>query len=673
MDVAERIAALRARIEELNRAYYVRSELLASDAEYDALFRELVALEDAHPELDSPTSPTKKVGAPPLEAFRSVTHGAPMLSLANAFDEADIRDFDLRVRRFLGDEDARVRYTIEPKIDGVGLSLTYEDGVLVLAATRGDSETGEDVTANARTIRSVPLALGGEEPPPARVEIRGEVFAEKARFAAFNEGIAEAADRYANPRNFASGSLRQLDSGITAQRPLDAIFYALGLAEGVDVGSQADLVARFESWGLRTAGPHFRVCETIDEVVKEHARLEAARDELPFEIDGTVIKVDDFELRRVLGFRTRNPRWAVAVKFKAREASTRLLDVEISVGRTGALTPVAKLEPVGIGGVTVSSASLHNYDEIARLDVRIGDRVLVERAGDVIPKVTQVLLGERDGAETPIVAPTACPVCGTPAQRDEEEVVLRCPNVVCPARVKGAIKHFASKGALDVEGLGDKLVDQLVDRELVRSPADLFRLGKDDLVPLERMGERSAEKLVAALEKARHTTLPRLLFGLGIRHVGERVAEIVAGRIEKPLDLLELTAEDLEAVHEIGEKAAAAIVAWGAEPDNAALLRDLDAAGLEARPEVRAGAGPLDGATFVITGTLPNLSRKDAQNLIKKHGGKPVGAISRATDYLVAGEKPGSKLKKAEDYGIKVLDEAALLELLGEPDPPSPS
>ncbi len=666
MKARDRIEKLRRRIEELNHAYHVLDEPRASDAEYDALFRELQELEAAHPELDSENSPTRRVGAAPLEAFVAVEHREPMLSLANALDDDDIRDFDARTRKFLGSDDPIV-YTLEPKVDGIGISLTYEKGRLVLAATRGDGTTGEDVTANARTIRCIPLELGGPRADlPALIEIRGEVFTPVAAFKAFNDRRSEEEGRYANPRNFTGGSLRQLDSRITAQRPLEALFYSVGHVEGLAIESQSAMLDFFRAWGLPVADPYVRSSADIEEIVRRHHELEDGRDEVPYEIDGTVIKVDEVELRRVLGSRSRTPRWAVACKFKSREASTRLLDVEISVGRTGALTPVAVLEPVALGGVTVSSASLHNMDEIERLGVKIGDRVLVERAGDVIPKVVKVLVGERNGRERTIAMPNRCPACDAEVDREPDEVVLRCPNVSCPAKLKGAVQHFASKDALEIEGMGEKLVEQLVDRGLVKSLADVFGLRFEDLVELERMGEQSSRKLLTAIERAKTRPLGRVIFGLGIRHVGEHVAEILASRYPSLEALLEADEDDLVAVHEIGEKVAHAVVAFAHEEHNREMVAQLIAAGLAPEVAKKRTGGALDGKTFVITGTLPTMGRKEAENLIKRHGGKPVGSVSKATDYLVVGEKPGSKLKKAETLGVTVLDEDGLRRLVGE-------
>ncbi|HGY91270.1 MAG TPA: NAD-dependent DNA ligase LigA [Planctomycetes bacterium] len=669
MDVAKRIEELRRRLEELSYAYYVLDQPRASDAEYDELFRELERLEAEHPEFDSPYSPTKKVGAPPASGFREVRHLEPMLSLANALTDEDIVDFDRRIKKDLGLDGDVVEYVMEPKVDGIGISLTYEDGLLTLGATRGDGYRGEDITDNVKTIRSIPLRLRTEEiAPPRLIEIRGEAYTEKSLFEEFNAKRTEEEGRYANPRNFTGGSLRQLDSKITASRPLDALFYATGRIEGADISSQRDLLVHFRAWGLKTADPWILFTHDIQEAVRHHARLEEERDRVPYEIDGTVLKVNDFRLRRTLGIRTRSPRWAIACKFKPRQTSTRLLDVEVSVGRTGALTPVAVLDPVRIGGVTVSSASLHNWDEIKRLDVRIGDRVLVERAGDVIPKVVKALTGERNGRERPIPVPTHCPVCGTAVEKDENEVVVRCPNRHCPAQLEGAILHFVSKDAMDIEGMGEKLVHQLVETGKVKTIADLYALSKEDLLSLERMGDLSATNVLTALESSKTTTLPRLIYALGIRHVGPHVAELVAGRIQGIKDLYEMGVDELAAIHGIGEKAAHSIVGYFGSQEHREVIDALLAAGVKAQTTAPKGDGPLAGKTFVLTGTLEGMTRKEAENLIKRAGGKPVSSVSRATDYLVVGEKPGSKLKKAKALGVTIIDEKDLLELAGGPD-----
>ncbi|MFT7617717.1 MAG: DNA ligase (NAD+) [Planctomycetota bacterium] len=664
MDLEAEVAALRQRLEQLSHAYYVLDEPLVSDDAFDQLFRRLESIEQEHPEFASPTSPTQKVGSMPLSEFTTVDHREPMLSLANALNEDDIRDFHARIEKLLV-EDAKIQYSFEPKVDGIGLGLTYENGDLVLAATRGDGTKGEDITANAKTIRSIPLRLREDGfPIPKLIEIRGEVFTTIDAFEKFNEGRTEEEGRYANPRNFTGGSLRQLDSRITASRPLDAVFYASGAAIGLEVATQEELIAAFQSWGLKVATPYFKICDTADQLVDAHNGLEARRNDVPYEIDGTVLKVNDFEQRQILGARSRNPRWAIACKFKSRQASTTLLGIDISVGRTGALTPVAVLEPVALSGVTVSSASLHNMDEIERLDVRIGDRVLVQRAGDVIPKVVKVLLEEGQERSEPFAMPETCPECGTKVTREDGEVIIRCGNPSCPAQLRGGVAHFVSKNALDIDGMGEKLVAQLVEAGLIKRLDDIFRLEFDDIADLERMGKISTQNLLKAIKVAKTTTLPRVIFGLGIRHVGEHVAEVIAQSIGSLGAMLESTEEDLLAIHEVGEKAASALTDFVANEQNVAVIHGLLAVGLNAQVETKTSGGSLAGKTFVITGTLPSLSRKETENLIKKYGGKPVSSVSKKTSYLVAGEKAGSKLKKAETLGIPVLDEASLIALV---------
>ena len=665
-DISSRVDKLRQRLEELNHAYYVLDDPRTADSEYDDLFRELQDLEAKHPELDSLTSPTKKVGGQPLDEFQSYAHKEPMLSLANALNEEEVKDWDERIRKLLGDE-LKPAYTFEPKVDGIGISLSYAKGELVMAATRGDGTTGEDVTPNVRTIKSIPWRLrASNHAHPDFIEIRGEVYAPVADFKAFNEARSEAEGRYANPRNFTSGSLRQLDSSMTSTRPLDALFYSAGRIEGQQIKSQTELIAALKSWGLKVAEPYFKSSDTIDEIIRWHRELEIGRDAVPYEIDGTVLKVDSSEQQQILGFRSRTPRWALACKFKSRQASTTLKDIVISVGRTGALTPVAVLEPVALAGVTVSSASLHNAEEIERLDLRIGDRVLVERAGDVIPKVIKVLTQERQGNELPFAMPKVCPSCNSPVAKDPVEIVIRCPNLACPGKLKGSVQHFTSKDALNVDGLGEKLVTQLVDAELVRDLADVLELQFDDVVALERMGKTSTENLIKAIDRAKKTTLTRAIYGLGIRHVGEHVAEVLAqhsGSLEK---LIDIPIEDLTAIHEIGDKAAGSVREFSERSENRELIKKILSAGLETRVETRSNGGILGGKTIVITGTLPSLSRKEAENLVKKHGGKPVGSISKKTDFLLAGEKAGSKLKKAESLGVVVIDEEKLRQMINE-------
>ena len=668
--VAQRIAELREILRDASYRYYVLDAPSLSDAEYDRQFRELQELEAAHPELDDPDSPTHRVGAPPLDAFAKVRHGEPMLSLENAKDRAEFQAWVERVRRRLGD-DAALAFHAEPKIDGIGMSLTYVGGRLETAATRGDGTVGEDVTANVRTIKAVPLQLRTDQPPP-RIEIRGEVFVTKEDFERFNAGRSEEEGRYVNPRNFAGGSLRQLDSRITAQRPLRIALYHAVPAEAVGAATQRDLVHALQEWGLPVTERWNRLCADPEAVIAHYEHLAIHRDDLPFEADGLVVKIDDLELQRKLGARSRTPRWAIAWKFAAREEATILTDIEVSVGRTGALTPVAVLEPVFVGGVTVTSATLHNQDEIERLDVRPGDRVLIQRAGDVIPKVIKVLDPERKGRGKPFRFPEACPVCATPVVEDPEQVVMRCPNLACPAQIKARIRHFASADALDIEGLGEKLVDQLADRGLVHDPADLFGLDAETLAGLERMGEKSAANLVEALDRARTTTLGRLIFALGIRHVGAVVAEILARHARSLEGLMAMDEETLQEIDEVGPIVARSLRSFLDVPANRAQLDALIAAGVRyPEPEMPSiGEGTLAGMTAVVTGTLPSLSRKEAEALLKEHGAKVASGVSKKTTFLLAGEKAGSKLAKAEKLEVKVLSEEKLRAWLeGGPSP----
>ncbi|MEE2712918.1 MAG: NAD-dependent DNA ligase LigA [Planctomycetota bacterium] len=669
-EIRDRAAELRERIEDASHRYHVLDAPTISDAEYDRLFKELGDLERSHEELRTPDSPTLKIGAPPLDGFDKVTHAVPMMSLENAKSEDDFRDWTERLRRRLGD-DAPDKFVLsaEPKLDGISMSITYENRVLVQAATRGDGETGEDVTANVRTIRGLPLRLHLDA--PARVEVRGEVYVTKAAFETFNSQRTEAEGRYVNPRNFAGGSLRQLDSKITARRPLRIALYQLVGAEEMGLATQAEALDRLEAWGLPVPRDWFRQCASEDEASAWFTKLEGSRSDIPFEVDGMVLKVDAIPLWAPLGARSRTPRWAVAWKFQAQEETTTLNDIIVSVGRTGALTPVAILEPVFVGGVTVTHASLHNHDEIDRLDVRVGDTVVVQRAGDVIPKVVKVIVGARTGEPERFRFPDRCPACDTPAVEVEDEVVVRCPNPDCNAKVKARIRYFASQDALDIQGLGEKLVDQLVDEGHVKTPADLFRLDVATLAGLERMGEKSAENLVAALDRARQTTLPRLVCGLGIRHVGEVVADILAveGRTLEGLGAMD--EEILAAIDGVGPVVAKSLRAWFYEPRHAALVSDLAAVGISYPEPERATAGALlDGMTAVVTGTLPELSRRDAQALLKQSGAKVASSVSKSTSFLLAGEKAGSKLKKAEELGVPILDERAILAWLnGGPSP----
>ncbi|MFZ5511530.1 MAG: NAD-dependent DNA ligase LigA [Pseudomonadota bacterium] len=664
-DLEAKVRALREEIERHNYNYYVLDAPTIPDAEYDRLFRELQALEAQHPELVTPDSPTQRVGAPPLPEFRAVTHRVPMLSLANAFEDEDVAAFDRRVREGLGQD--RIDYAVEPKFDGLAISLTYEDGRFVLGATRGDGYTGEDVTANLRTVRSIPLRLRTER-APRRVEVRGEVLIMKRDFERLNAAQREAGEKeFANPRNAAAGSLRQLDSRITARRPLRFFAYTLAGADGFALPpTQAELLDTLAEWGLPVS-PERRVVRGLDGLLDYYRDMAARREALPYEIDGVVYKVNRLDYQERLGFVSRAPRFAVAHKFPAQEALTELVAIDVQVGRTGALTPVARLKPVFVGGVTVTNATLHNEDEIRRKDVRIGDTVIVRRAGDVIPEVVAVVPERRTGKEQPFVMPTRCPVCGSHVERPADEAVARCTGgLVCPAQRKQALLHFASRRAMDIEGLGDKLVEQLVDHHLVRSPADLYKLGLAALASLERMGEKSAGNLLAAIEKSKKTTLARFIYALGIRNVGEATAKDLARHFGSMDALMDADEQALLEVPDVGPVVAASIREFFREPHNREVIEQLRAAGVhwqESEPAARA-RGRLAGKTVVLTGTLPSLSRELATALIEAEGGKVSGSVSRKTDYVVAGADPGSKLAKANELGVTVLDEEGLMRLL---------
>ncbi len=662
-DVRSRIEALRAAIRHHDHRYYVLDDPEIPDNEYDALFRELQGLEARHPELVTPDSPTQRVGAPPLDAFVPAPHAVPMLSLDNVADEAGLAEFDARIRRFLGRDDP-VSYVCEPKLDGLAVELTYGAGRLVRGATRGNGLVGEDVTANLRTVRSVPLALMGSGWPD-RLDVRGEVVMPVAAFQRLNREQEERGlPPFANPRNAAAGSVRQLDSRVTARRPLE--FFAYGVARPRETGTDthSGLLERLAAWGFRVADRWRRV-EGAAGARAYCRQIEAERDGFPYEIDGCVVKVDAHELQERLGERSRAPRWAVAYKFAPRQAVTRILDIVPSVGRTGAITPVAELEPVAVGGVTVGRATLHNPDEVARKDVRIGDWVVVQRAGDVIPEVVRSLPERRTGDERPFRMPDRCPVCGARVVRPEGEVIPRCTGLSCPAQLKGRLRQFASRRALDIDGLGAKLIDQLVDRGLVKDLADLFRLGRAELAGLDRMADKSADNLLAALERARRVDLARFLYGLGIRHVGEATARALAARFGTLEAVMAADEEALRAVPDVGPEVARSVRAFFGEPANRASLERMLDAGLDVfRPAPAAGQSVLAGKTFVFTGTLNGLSRQEARRRVEALGGRVTASVSRKTDFVVVGADPGSKADRARDLGVPVLDEAAFRERL---------
>jgi DNA ligase (NAD+) len=661
-DVRHELAELRRAIAYHDHRYHVLDAPEITDAEYDALFRRLQELEKAHPALVTPDSPTQRVGAAPLTAFGTVRHGQQMLSLANVTTRDEMAEFDARVRRLLGRES--VEYVVEPKLDGLAVELVYEDGVFVVGSTRGDGIVGEDVTANLRTVRSVPLRLRDGRPVPRRLELRGEVYLPVAAFRALNREREEAGlPVFANPRNSAAGSLKQLDPRMTAARPLELACHGVGAIDGVTVRTHHELLQAFADWGLRPAPGH-RLAKSLDDVANAFAALEAERDALPFEVDGLVVKVNDLELQRLLGQVSRSPRWAVAWKFKPRQATTRILAILPSVGRTGVLTPVAELEAVTVGGVTVRNVSLHNMDEVERKDIRVGDAVLLERAGDVIPYVVRVLPEQRTGGEKRFRMPRRCPVCGGDVVRAEGEVAYRCLNVSCPARLKQAVRFFGSRGAMDVEGLGEKLVDQLVEQGHVHDLADLYRLDAATLAGLERMGKKSAENLVAQLERSKQTTLPRFLVALGIRQVGEATATALAQHFGTLDALMAASVEALTEVRDVGPEVAAAIHQFFAEPHNRMLIRRLLDAGV-APAAVKAVRGPLSGKKFVLTGGLASMTRPEAQRRIEALGGRLVSSVSKETDYVVVGEDAGSKLARAEKLGVTRIDEDEFRKLVG--------
>jgi DNA ligase (NAD+) len=685
-DVQQRVLELRRVLAEHNEAYYLRDAPTVPDAEYDDLFRELEALEREHPELHDPASPTQRPGAKPSSTFAPSPHLRPMLSLANVFDRASLEEFAGRVRKALPNED--LRWAVEPKLDGLALNLLYEKGRFVRAATRGDGSTGEDVSANAKTLASIParLAAAKGRKLPDRIEIRGEVVIRKRDFARLNSEREEQGQNvFANPRNAAAGSLRQLDPAVTASRPLVFFAHSHGAVEPKGFASHTEFLATVTSWGFLPT-PDARTLETIDDVEAYHTAHEVERDELEVDIDGVVVKVDSAAQQEILGEVARSPRWAVAFKFKPRQAVTKVREIWASVGRLGTLTPIAELEPVGVGGVTVSRASLHNMDEIERKDVRIGDWVTVERAGDVIPYVVGPLMDRRTGKETKFVMPSECPSCGSPVSRMEGEAAYRCNDRQCPVQFKGSLRNFAGKGAMDIDGLGERLVAQLVDQGLVTSFAGLYRLDVPTLAGLERtpergaaetgsddsvrarkaikVGTKNAEKIVAAIRASLDRPLERVILALGIRHVGESAARILArayGSLEALADADHASLSDL---HGIGKEMASSIRVFFEDPSNRRMIDELAETGLRPRPAPQNTEGPLAGKSLVLTGTI-SIPRSRAKDLIQAAGGNVASSISANVDYLVAGADPGSKLAKAEKLGVAVIDETELFRLLG--------
>lgn len=661
--ITQRVQQLRELLDQYNYEYHVLDKPSVPDAEYDRLLRELIELESEHPELVTPDSPTQRVGAEPLSAFTKVTHKIPMMSLSNAFNEGDLRDFDRRVRQGVGDQ---VTYVCELKIDGLAVSLSYKDGRYTLGATRGDGTTGEDITQNLKTIKSVPLKLK----EPVNLEVRGEAFMPRRSFERLNKEREAAGEAlFANPRNAAAGSLRQLDPKIAASRQLDVFLYQIGDAQNKPIAYHSEGLEWLKSLGLKT-NPEWRRVESIEEVLAYIEHWTAKRSELAYDIDGIVIKVDDLEKQKSLGFTAKSPRWAIAYKFPAEEVVTTLEDIELTVGRTGVITPTALLSPVQVAGTTVKRASLHNEDLIREKDLRLGDQVIVKKAGDIIPEVVGVLTERRTGEEKSFSMPEHCPECGSELVRFEGEVALRCINPKCPAQIREGLIHFVSRGAMNIDGLGEKVITQLFKNHLIEDVADLYKLKFDDLIKLERMGEKSTNNLLAAIEASKDNSLERLLFGLGIRFIGEKAAKILAEHFRNMDALMRASKADLLSVDEIGEKMADSIRTFFENEDFLALIDELKDDGVNMSykgPVVdneRLEASPFAGKTVVLTGKMEAMSRPDAQKEIERLGGKVTGSVSKNTDVVVAGEDAGSKLKKAEALGIEIWDEDRFLEAI---------
>ncbi len=669
-EIVERVKKLREEINYHNYRYYVLDSPVISDAEYDALMRELKELEEKYPELITPDSPTQRVGFAPAEEFRQVPHSVPMLSLDDAFTEEEVLEFDRRLKRFLNlPEDEEIDYTCEPKIDGLAVDLVYENGLFTVGSTRGDGYVGEDVTNNLKTIKSIPLRLLSLDgvPIPRRLDVRGEVYMDKDRFRELNrQRLEQGEPPFANPRNAAAGSLRQLDPNVTARRPLDIFCYGVGLVEGYTFRSQWEILTTLPKWGFRV-NPHVRLVKGIRAAIEYHREMDRLRERLPYEIDGVVIKVNDLELQERLGTKARSPRWALAFKFEPTQATTQVLDIIVSVGRTGAVTPVAILKPVKVGGVIVSRATLHNEDEVRRKDVRVGDWVLVQRAGDVIPEIVSVIKERRTGQERPFQMPRHCPICGSKLVRKPGEAIWRCPNKNCYAQLVRSVIHFASKGAMDIEGLGEKVAKLLVDMGLVRDVADIYQLKEEDLEQLPGFARKKAQNLIRAIEKSKETTLARFIYALGIRHVGEVTAQILAEHFKSLNRLMEARLEDLLSIEGIGPEVATSIVEYFRDKHNRERIRRLLEAGIHFKEaEKKPQEKPLAGMTFVFTGALSSMTREEAKRRVQELGGRVGSSVSRQVDYVVVGERPGSKYERARRLGVRTISEEEFLKLIGQ-------
>ena len=666
----KKVESLRSEIRHHNYLYHVLDDPEVPDAEYDRLIRELTALEKKHPDVVTQDSPTQRVGAEPVKAFGTVKHTVPMLSLDNAFGVDELKDFHRRVTERLDIDDAKdeLGYSAEPKLDGAAVSLLYESGDLVRAATRGDGTTGEDITHNVRTIASVPLRLIGNG-YPSTLEVRGEVFMPRAGFEKFNKLARQKGEKtFVNPRNAAAGSLRQLDPRLTAERPLDMYAYSVGQVDGGSLAEKhSAILDQLQEWGLKIC-PERKVVNGISGCLDFYQYIGKRRDALGYDIDGVVYKVDRLDYQQQLGFVSKAPRWAIAHKFPAQEESTAVRDIEFQVGRTGAVTPVARLEPIFVGGVTVSNATLHNMDELHRKDVRVGDTVIVRRAGDVIPEVVRVIKKKGARRKAKVKTPSKCPICGSKVVRVEDEAVARCTGgLFCEAQRSEALKHFVSRRALDIEGLGSKLIEQLVAMGRIKTPADIFNLDRDELVEMERMGEKSADNLLESIEKSKATTLSRFLYGLGIREVGEATASALAGFYGQLEAIMNAKEEDLQTVPDVGPVVASRIRAFFSESHNAEIIQRLRDSGVqwkESQPAASATDGPLAGKTFVLTGTLTSMTRDEAKDRIQAQGGKVTSSVSKKTDFVVFGDNPGSKLTKAQNLAVDTIDQAGLEKLL---------
>lgn len=664
MDPKKRAEELRKRLLHHNHRYYVLDDPEVSDAEYDALYRELAALEKAHPEIVTPDSPTQQVGAKPLEKFASYRHTRPMISLDNILTREELVEWDARMWNALGRR-VPARYVVEPKVDGVSVELVYMDGVLAAGSTRGDGENGEDVTQNVRTLKAVLPSLVGPH-PPALLEVRGEIYMTKDGFASLNKKMEEAGEKtYANARNTTAGSLKQLDPRVTASRPLEIMIHGLGATKGIEFKTHSEAMKRLEKLGLRTTAKVIQEFDSIDEVQAYYDQMAAKRDSLAYEIDGIVVKIDDLTLREELGETARSPRWAIAYKFPPRDAVTRLTRIDVQVGRTGAITPVAVLEAVQVGGVEITSATLHNQEEIERKGIKIGDYVTIHRAGDVIPEVVGPVLEKRTGGEKPFQMPTECPCCGSKLVPTPGEVILRCANDRCPDQVKGWIAHFARREAMDVEGLGDKLIAQLVEKKLAEDPSDLYFLDAATVAGLERKAEKSAKNLIAAIERSKKTTLARLVHALGIRQVGETLAALLADHFGTIEALAEADLERLTGIHEVGPKVAASIHEYFRRARTERVLARLKEAGVACATPAAAGTGKLAGMVFVFTGTMPGLTRDDGKKLVEKNGGKVAPSVTKNVTHVVVGDDPGSKAEKAKKLGLAILSPAEFKALVG--------